>query len=74
MPWREFVLWQAYFEIEPPDMPANERSAAVMATIANMAGKSLPQGKTVTVDDLLGRARPAQSIEQQIAFMKSLGN
>lgn len=42
-----------------------------MAQITNMAGRSLPKGKTVAADDFLGKNQ--QTMEQQIAFLKSLG-
>ena len=44
-----------------------------MATITNMSGRSLPNKKTVSVDDFLGKPKPPQTAAQQIAFMKSLG-
>ena len=73
MSWREFLHWQAYLHLEPPDKPANERTAALMAQITNMAGRSLPDQKRVTADDFLGKPK-TQSMQDQIAFMKSLGN
>lgn len=73
MSWEEFVHWQVYFRDEDPEMPANQRTAALLTQITNMAGRSLPDGKRVKPDDFLGKPR-VQSIEDQIAFMKSLGN
>lgn len=71
MSWREFMHWQAYLNIEPPQRPANERTAAVLAQIANFAGRSLRDGVRVTPDEYLGE-RVVQTAEQQIAFFKSL--
>ena len=71
--WEEFVYWQAYFHLEPPEEPAMQRTAAILAQITNMSGKSLPKGKTVTADDFIGRKSNVQSIEDQIAFFKTLG-
>ena len=70
--WREFVHWQAYLKLEPPERAANERTAALLAQITNMSGRSLPNKRTVKPDDFLGRSS-VQTAEQQIAFMKSLG-
>lgn len=70
--WEEFVYWQAYLQIEPPDQRDNERTAAVLAQITNMSGKSLEDGKTVTADDFLGKGK-VQTAEEQIAFMRGLG-
>jgi hypothetical protein len=72
MTWEEFVYWQEFFKLEPPDEPAMLRTAALMAQITNMSGKSLPKGKTVSVDDFMGKKTARQSMEDQIAFMKSL--
>ena len=71
--WEEFIHWQAYLRLEPPDEPANVRNAALMATITNMSGRSLPKNKTVAVDDFLGTKKRQQSAEEQIAFMRGLG-
>ena len=71
--WEEFIYWQAYFRIEPPEEPANVRNAALMAQITNMAGRSLKDNKSVTIDDFLGRKKKPQSMEEQIAFFKSMG-
>ena len=72
MPWDEFVYWQAFLRLEDPEEPANKRTAALLAQITNMSGKSLPKGKTVTADDFIGAPKKAQSMEDQIAFFKSL--
>ncbi|MEE8481812.1 MAG: hypothetical protein V3S12_00535 [Acidiferrobacterales bacterium] len=74
MSWREFQHWQAYLNIEPPDKGDNERTAALMAQITNVAGRSLPTNKRVEPADFLGKAEThPMTIDQQIAFMKSLG-
>lgn len=70
--WNEFVYWQAYLKLESPEEAANIRNAALMATIMNMSGKSLPKGKTMSLEDFLGRPKQ-QTAEEQIAFMRSLG-
>ncbi len=76
MSWREFHYWQAYLHIESPERGANERTAAIMAQITNMSGRALPDKEMVSADDFLGAAKktPQQSIQDQINFMKSLGN
>lgn len=71
--WDEFIYWRAYFSEEPPEEAANLRTAAVLAQITNMSGKSLPKGKRVTADDFLG-GRKVQTAEEQIAFMRGLGD
>lgn len=48
------------------------RTAALLAQITNMAGKSMPRGRSVKAEDFLGR-KAAQTAEEQIAFMRSLG-
>ena len=74
MSWREFMYWNAHLKLEPPDEGDNRRAAALMAQITNMSGKSLRDGKTVTAEDFLGaRKTHVQSMEEQIAFMKSIG-
>lgn len=75
MSWREFVHWQAYLSIESPEHADNVRTAAILAQITNMAGRSLPDQKRVTLSDFLGNSKPArqQPMHDQIAFMKSLG-
>ena len=72
MPYEEFIYWQAYFMLEPPDDAANRRVAAIMAHIANMSGKSLPAGKTVSAEDFFGRKE--QTAEQQIAFLRAISD
>ena len=69
--WDEFVYWMAYLHLEPPEEPANVRNAALMAQITNMSGRSLKNNKTVTADDFLGKKK--QTMQEQIAFFKSLG-
>jgi len=74
MSWREFQYWQAYLNLAPPDKAANERTAALLAQITNTAGRSLPDKKMVKPGDFLGeQSATAQSIADQIAFMKSRG-
>jgi len=70
--WDEFIYWQEFLKMEPPDQAENARTAAIMAQLTNMAGKSLPAGKTVTAEDFLGRRE--QTAEEQIAFLKALSN
>jgi hypothetical protein len=70
--WDEFIYWQAYMHLEPPERAANQRTAAILAQITNMSGKSLRDGKTVTAEDFLG-TKKKQTMEEQIQFMKSIG-
>jgi len=72
MTWEEFVYWQAYLRLEPPEQGDNQRTAALLAQITNMAGRSLPDRKRVKPEDFLGTGKP-QTMEEQIAFMKGLG-
>ena len=74
MSWREFTYWQAYLNLEPPDKGAQERCAAVLAQITNMSGRSLPNKRTVKPSDFLAKPKPQQTMQEQIAFMKTLGN
>lgn len=69
--WDEFIYWQVFFQLEPVDDSANKRTAAIMAQITNMSGKSLREGKTVTPDDFLGKPKK-QSAKEQIAFFKAI--
>ena len=71
MTWDEFIYWQAFLHLEPIDDHANQRTAAILAQITNMSGKSLREGKTVTPDDFLGVPKK-QSMHDQIAFFKSI--
>lgn len=71
MSMQEFLHWTAFLEMEPPDEADNRRTAALLAQITNMAGRSLPKGKTVSVDDFLGK-KP-QTARDQINFLKGLG-
>jgi len=73
MSWDEFMHWQAYFVLEPPGQADDQRFAALMAQVTNMAGRSLPDRKTVKPSDFLGKPRRAQTAEEQIAFLKGLG-
>jgi len=57
MSWDEFVYWQAYLKLEPPEDGHNKRTAALLAQITNMSGKSLPQGKKVTINDFMGKPK-----------------
>lgn len=71
--WEEFIYWQAYFSLEPPEAPANARAAAIMAQITNMSGKSLPKGRSVTMEDFLGKKTKPMTAEEQIAMMRGIG-
>ena len=74
MSWREFQHWQAYLSIEPPGKGDNERTAALLSQITNMSGRSLPANKRVEPSDFLGKTEThSMTIDQQIAFMKSIG-
>lgn len=70
MPWSEFLMWQAYFEIEHPEEGETKRTAALMAQITNMAGRSLPKDKTVKAEDFLPK-KPQTAKEQQ-AILRAL--
>lgn len=72
MTLREFVHWCAYLKLEPPEEGDNQRTASLMATITNMAGRSLPGKKTVEPADFLQKEKPRQTAAQQMAFMKAL--
>ena len=75
MSWREFTHWQAYLKIEPPEQADNMRTASLMAQITNMSGRSLPDKKMLSADDFLGiKKTRGQSMQDQINFMKGLGN
>lgn len=71
MSMSEFAHWIAYLKIEPPEQGDTERTAALMATITNMSGRSLPDKKMVKPEDFLG-GKKQQTMEEQIAFMKGL--
>jgi len=58
-------------KMEPPEEGHNQRTAALMAQLTNMSGKSLPKGKTVKPRDFL--PRKPQSPQDQIAFMRKIG-
>ena len=75
MSWREFLHWQAYLKIESPERADNVRTASLMAQITNMSGRSLPDKKMLSAADFLGEQKtPEQSMQDQINFMKGLGN
>lgn len=76
MSWREFSYWQAYLKIENPERAADVRTASLMAQISNMAGRALPDRKMLSAADFLGETKktPEQSMQEQIDFMKGLGN
>ena len=66
------MYWNAYLKLEPPDRGDNQRTAALMAQITNMSGRSLKEGQLKTAEDFLGKPK-VQSMTEQIAYMKSLG-
>ncbi len=75
MSWREFLYWQAYLKLEPPDKGDNERTAAILTQITNMSGRALPPRKMVEPADFLVAPKTAtQSMQDQIDYMKSIGN
>ena len=74
MSWREFVYWQEYLAIEPPQDGDNKRTAMLLAQITNMSGRSLPNNKAVGPEDFFGKDQNMQSAAEQIAFFKSIGN
>lgn len=64
---RELARWMAYFELEPPDKPAWERTAMQCLVTAKMAGDKTSN---------LGTFMPAypervQSQKEQIAAMRA---
>jgi len=71
--FREFLLWLEYLRIEPPDKSANERTASLMAQITNMAGRSLPDRKTMSMRDFLPQ-KPQTPMEQKAMFMALTGS
>lgn len=70
--WDEFVHWQAFMRLEPPEQAANQRTALLLAQITNMAGRSLKGNKRVSAEDFLGKKQQKQSMADQIAFFKSM--
>lgn len=76
MGWREFQLWQEYMKQYPPDRGEQLRTAALMACITNMSGKSMPEGKRVTTRDFLPEDDPLnlQTQDQTLAFMRAMFN
>ena len=77
MSFREFMYWQEYLRIEPPDEGDNRRAAVLLAQITNMSGRSLSGNRQVQPADFLPNAGSCetsqQSNEDQINFMKSIG-
>jgi hypothetical protein len=69
----EFSYWLAYLHEYPPEEGDTRRAAAIMATITNMSGRSLPQGKHVKVDDFMGGPKAQSSEEQKAIFMSLTG-
>lgn len=70
---REFHAWLAYLKLEPPEEGENQRTAALLAQITNMAGRSLPGKKTVKPEEFMPKkAKQRQTAEEQLAFMQSL--
>lgn len=73
MSMREFITWQAFLKLEPPERSEDIRNAALQATVMNMSGRSLRKGKYVTPAELLGEeGEKVQSAEQQKMFLKSV--
>ena len=68
----EFNYWVAFLKLEPPEAAANHRTAALMAQITNMAGRSLKDKSTVEADDFLGGPK-VQTAAEQIAIMRTMG-
>ncbi len=61
--------------MEPPDDAENRRAAAIMATITNMSGRSLKDGKKVLAEDFYGTKEEwLQTASEQIALLKGLGS
>lgn len=71
--WREFLHWQSYLAIEPPEMGDNQRTAALLAQITNMAGRSLPDKKRVTPDEFMHKPKKQQTEQEQKDFLRALG-
>ena len=71
--WREFLHWQAYLEMEPPEQGDNNRTAALLSQITNMAGRSLPDRKRVKPEDFMGKPQKVQTEQNQKAFLQGLG-
>lgn len=70
--WEQFMHWQAYFEIEPPEHNDNYRTALILERITNMSGKSVK--KSVKVEDFMPKkeTKQAQTMEEQKAFFRNL--
>ena len=61
--------------VHPPGEAENHRAAAIMATIANYAGRSLKDGQRVRPSDFLVKKDDwLQTAEEQFALLKGLGN
>lgn len=71
---REFNQALAFLQLNPPEEPANTRTAHLMAQIANFAGKSLQKGRTAKAEDYLSKPKQKQTAKDQIAFLKGLKN
>jgi hypothetical protein len=65
---RELASWMAYFQLNPLGRRDDERMAVTCATIAQCAGNS-----KVTPEDFLPKEVKPQTIEEQIAVLKSFG-
>lgn len=70
--WREFLHWQAYLAIDPPDEGDNQRTALLLAQITNMAGRSLPDRKRVNPEDFIRKREKQQTVEDAKAFLMGL--
>lgn len=71
----EFFLWGEFLKMEPPEDSANRRAAAIMATITNMSGRALKDGRKVSADEFYGKKQAwIQTAEEQIAMLKGLGS
>ena len=66
---REFYHWIAYLKLHPPDDGDNQRTAALMATITNMSGKSVKQ--SVKAEDFYQKPQPKQRPEDQMDFLRA---
>lgn len=72
--WREFLHWQAYFGINPPEEGDNQRTALLLAQITNMSGRSLPDRKRVNPEDFMRKREKPQTAQDQKAFILGLGD
>lgn len=69
---REFYHWLAYLRLEDPEARADRRTASLMAQITNMSGKMTKQ--RVTAADFLPKKSAPQTAEQQMDFLRGLGD